>query len=45
MAAIGCAVAGILGNNGYEGPADAFFALVVAFSFIMLKPLRQHPKP
>ena len=45
VAAIGCAVADILGNNGYDLPAYAFFAFVVIFTIAMLKPFQQTPKP
>ncbi len=45
VAALGCAGADILGNNGFEIPAYAFFAFVVLFTLAMLKPFQQTPKP
>lgn len=45
VAAIGCAVADVLGNNGYDIPAYAMFVFVVLFALAMLKPFQQRPKP
>ncbi len=44
-AAIGCAAADIIGNNGYDLPAYAGFVFVVVFALMMLKPFQQTPTP
>ena len=44
-AAIGCAAADYLGNNGVPAGSIAVFVIVIGFSVVMLKPFEKHPMP
>ena len=43
VAAVGCAVADVLGNNGYMIASIAMFVALVVFSVVMLRPFRRPP--
>jgi len=42
VAAVGCAVADFLGNNGLQWPAILAFVALAIFSLIMLKPFQKN---
>lgn len=44
-AAVGCAAADYLGNNGFAVASGVIFVIVIGFSIIMLKPFETHPSP
>lgn len=45
IAAIGCAVANYLGNNGYPIPAVLLIVATLAFIFYVLRPFARSPQP
>jgi steroid 5-alpha reductase family enzyme len=45
VAAIGCAVANYLGNNGYRIPAAVLIVATLAFIFYVLRPFARSPQP
>ena len=45
VAAMGCASADYLGNNGYPVGSTIIFVITIGFSLIMLKPFEKHPTP
>lgn len=45
VAAVGCAVANYLGNNGYAIPAVILIVATLAFIFYVLRPFGRSPQP
>ena len=44
-AAVGCAAADYLGNNGFAVASSLIFVVVVGFAIVMLKPFEKSPSP